>query len=110
MASVHGLTVLQDISNDTEFVKVSTSTFTTKRLLELDHDSLDILLVQKSLGRDGVRVCKDQVRHLLDGLDGGKVVHSVHFFVLPAGGINVLHHLEGRVRVLAKRFLNDETA
>jgi hypothetical protein len=45
-AETAGLTVLQDVPHNPKLVKVPSSSLTTKRLLELDHDRLNMVLVQ----------------------------------------------------------------
>jgi hypothetical protein len=40
------LTVLQDVPHDPKLVKVSTSALASERLFELDHDRLNVVLVQ----------------------------------------------------------------
>jgi hypothetical protein len=69
------LTVLQDIPDNTKLVKVSSSTFTSKALLELDHDSLNVVLVQEAVGRERSRLTENQVGELLD-LDDNTMIRS----------------------------------
>lgn len=44
-ANLYQLTVLADVSNDSELVKVSTSTFSSERLLERDLNIGNVVLV-----------------------------------------------------------------
>ena len=73
ITSAKALTVLQHIPDDAKLVKVSTSAFTSKALLELDHDSLNVVLVQEVVRRERSRLTENQVGKLLD-LDHNMII------------------------------------
>lgn len=60
------LTVLQDIPNDPKLIKVSSPPFAPKRLLQLDHDRLDVLLVEEFVGGEGAWLRVKEVGELFD--------------------------------------------
>lgn len=60
------LTVLQNIPNDPKLIKVSTPPFAPKRLLQFNHDRLDVLLVEEFVGGEGVWLRVEEVGELFD--------------------------------------------
>jgi hypothetical protein len=60
------LTVLQHIPDNPKLVEISSTALTSESLFQLDHDSLDIVLVQESVWRERMRLGEDKVRKLFD--------------------------------------------
>ena len=112
------LTILQDVPDDTELVKVPASSLASERLFELDHHGLHVILVQQAVRRERARLGEDEVGELFDlrqcvrlvnnpalrlwhrgtcRLDRSEMIHPVNLLLLPSGLGNVLHHLLARL-------------
>lgn len=74
------LTVLQNVTNDTEFVEITTTTFCAKGLLETDLDIADGMFVPSSSHSD---VGETEDQQVLDHLLAEVVVNAVSLLLFP---------------------------
>ncbi|KAH3659324.1 hypothetical protein OGATHE_006208 [Ogataea polymorpha] len=96
--------VLHHISNDTDGIKISTSSLGSERLLEGDLDRLDEVVVPA--GRQKV-VGEPERNKVLHHLFPQVVVDSVQLVLAPEWGQLLLQRLR-RGQIVAERFLDDD--
>jgi len=98
------LTVLQNITDNTKLIKVSTTTLRAEGFLEGDLNITDVVLVPCGTKCD---VCKAKHKQILDHLFT-QIVINTEGLVLGPPLLNTPKKLAGRFKVLSKGFLNDD--
>lgn len=94
--------VLHDISDDTELIKVASTTLGTKRLLEGDLNVVDVVTIP---GGSQERVTKSENQDVLDHLLAKVVIDSEKFLLVPIR-LERLLQLTRASKVLAERLLD----
>lgn len=98
-------TVLQDITNDTEFIKVTTSSLRTKRFLKSDLNVADRVLVPASVHR---HIRKPKNEKILDHLLSEVMVNTEGLIFGPVL-LQGAQQFASRVGVFSERLFNDDT-
>jgi hypothetical protein len=98
-------TVLQNITDDTELVKVAATSFSTKRFFERNLNIADRILVPCSTeGYVGKPKNEEVLHHLFT-----EIVIDTEGLLLGPVLFDRVEELSGRFKVLAKRLLDDDT-
>lgn len=98
-------TILHDIADNAKFVKVTTATFCTKRLLESDLNVADMVLVPSSVHGN---VSESEYQHVLDHFFSKVVVDTESFVFLPVFFDRFKKFFRG-IGVFPERLFDDDT-
>lgn len=98
------LTVLQDISNNAELVKVTTPTLSSEGLLKRDLDIVDVVLIPSGTHRD---VGETQDEHVLHHFFSEIVVNPERFVLCPVL-LDGPNELSARLGVFTERLFDDD--